>query len=114
MRLEESQMTMRVAEVVLEVRIRVVAGDAAVCQELLELPAGHPGKNARLSQRKHTPLVERQGQLLSELGLDLCGRQLHRIDNLLGNFQGQLCHHTFLLYRVSPSRPKAFPPPPPY
>jgi hypothetical protein len=82
MRLEESQMTMGIAEVVLEVRVRVVAWDAAVCQEILELPVGHPGKNARLSQRKHASPIERQGELFPQLGLNLRGRQLHRIDNL--------------------------------
>jgi hypothetical protein len=82
MRLEESQMTMRVAKVVLKVRIRVVARDVAVGQNLLELPACHPGKDPSLPQREHSPLIERQGQLLADFGLDLRRGQLHRVDNL--------------------------------
>ena len=77
-------MTLRVPKILPQVLLGVVARNPTLTEKLLELPEVHVSQGARLTERERTAAVERKGQLLEELGLNLGGWKPHGIHNLGG------------------------------
>lgn len=82
----EVLLTMGIRNIILQILIAIVTGDAATAQQQTKLALAQPGQLARLAKRKHTARIEGHCQFSQKLLLLLYLRQMNGLSDRIWNF----------------------------
>ena len=84
-----------ISDVLVEVLIGIVPGDLPCPEQFLPFPPAHLRQRRRLPGGEDAPLVERHGKLPLQLGGNGVGGEPKRLDDILGDGDGNIGHSRF-------------------